>query len=112
MPFSSTLSLGKIAREVTETTHIKVEQSHHLGVSSFVLTSETVKDKNTEASTSREEVIRVTDEHGQELVIPVDIEPAVDDEELRRRLKEVGRCEDEAWTNYSKVTKQAIKGFI
>lgn len=103
---------GKIAREVTETTHIKVQQSHHLGVSSFVLTSETVKDKNAEATTTREEVIRVTDEHGKEIIIPVEVEKSIDDEELRRRLKEVGRCEDEAWINYSRVTKQAIKGFI
>lgn len=101
---------GKIVREVTETTHIKVQQTHQLGVSSFVLTSETVKDKNAEASTTREEVIRITDGQGKEVVIPVEIEKPIDDEELRIRLKEVGRCEDEAWT--SSVTKQAIKGFI
>lgn len=76
------------------------------------MTSETVKDKNAEATTTREEVIRVTDEHGKEIVIPIAIEKSFDEEELRRRLKEVGRCDEEAWTNYGKVTKQAIKGFI
>lgn len=85
---------------------------HQLGVASFVLTSEIVKDKNTVPTTSREEVIRVTNEQGKEVVIPVEIEKPIDDEELRIRLKEVGLCEEEAWTNYSSVTKQAIKGFI
>lgn len=97
---------------MTETTHIKVQQTHQLGVSSFVLTSETVKDKNAEPTTTREEVIRVINEQGEEVIIPVEVERTIDDEELRIRLKEVGRCEDEAWTSYSNVTKQAIKGFI
>lgn len=39
---------GKIAREVTETTHIKVQQQPILGVKSFVLTSEIVRDENSE----------------------------------------------------------------
>lgn len=37
---------GKIVREVTETTHIKVKHSHNFDVSSYVLTSETVREKD------------------------------------------------------------------
>lgn len=57
-------------------------------------------------------MIRVTDEHGKEVVIPVAIETKIDEADLERRMKEVGRFEDEAWKSYKKVTKQAIKGFI
>ncbi|CAG9864550.1 unnamed protein product [Phyllotreta striolata] len=75
---------GKVVREVIETTHLKVQQSHTLGVASFVLSSETVGEGAAK----------------------------LDEEELERRLKEVGRCEEEAWKAYHNVTKQAIKGFL
>ncbi|KAJ8922121.1 hypothetical protein NQ315_004055, partial [Exocentrus adspersus] len=105
---------GKIVHEVTETTHIKVQQSHTLGVASFVLTSETVRDKNNdrnETAVKREEIIKVTDVDGKEVVIPVGIDQDVD-EDLMRRMKEVGRSEDEAWKSYHNVTKQAIKAWL
>ncbi|CAH0547516.1 unnamed protein product [Brassicogethes aeneus] len=100
---------GKIVHEVIETTHLKVQHSHTMGVRSFVLSSETVRNKSAVASTTREEIIRVRDEEGKEVVIPV--EKNVDEEEFKRRMKEVGCFENGAW-NYHKVTKQAIKGFI
>ncbi|XP_050302710.1 titin-like isoform X2 [Anthonomus grandis grandis] len=43
---------GKIAREVIETTHIKVQQQHNFGVKSFVLSSEIVKDVGATGETS------------------------------------------------------------
>ncbi|CAG9824337.1 unnamed protein product [Phaedon cochleariae] len=103
---------GKIVREVTETTHIKVQQSHSLGVSSFVLTSETVRDRKNQEGTQREEVVRVISEDGKEVLVPVAVDVTVDGEDLQSRIKEVGRFEDEAWKSYQTVTKQAIKGFI
>ncbi|KAG5897359.1 hypothetical protein JTB14_030242 [Gonioctena quinquepunctata] len=101
---------GKIVHEVTETTHIKVQQSHTLGVSSFVLTSETVRDKKNEGITTKEEVIRVVTDDGKEVAQA--ISKNYDEEELESRMKEVGRFDRVAWKNYEKVTKQAIKGFI
>lgn len=103
---------GKIVHEVTETTHIKVQQSHTLGVSSFVLTSETVKDKKNDGAVKREEIIKVTDADGREVVIPLEMGQGIDEEDLMRRMKEVGSSEDDAWKTYHNVTKQAIKGFI
>lgn len=103
---------GKVVREVTETTHIKVQQSHHLGVSSFVLTSETIRDKKNEVFTNREEVVKVLDEYGNEVVIPVEpVTRDIDEDEFEKRVKEVGRSEERAWSNYQ-ITKQAMKGFI
>lgn len=101
---------GKIVHEVTETTHIKVQHSHTLGVSSFVLTSETIRDKKNEASTHREEVIRVIDESGKE--ISSEAVKSQDYDEFLQQMKEVGSCDEEVWKNYQTVTKQAIKGFI
>lgn len=97
-----------------ETTHLKVQQSHTLGVSSFVLSSETVGENKGDNAIRREEIIKVTDVDGKETIIPVQIQGdlKIDEEELERRLKEVGRFDDEAWNNYHNVTKQAIKGFI
>ncbi|CAH1976523.1 unnamed protein product [Acanthoscelides obtectus] len=102
---------GKIAREVVETTHIKVRQQHTMGVSSFVLTSETVRDKRDDVVTTREEVVRVTDEHGNEVVVSVP-EREVDLADFEKRMKEVGvSSEEKAWRNYQ-LTKQAMKGFV
>lgn len=101
---------GKIVHEVIETTHLKVQHSHTMGVKSFVLSSETVKDKNAVGSTNREEIIRVGTDEGNEQVISTD--KSLDEEEYKRRIKEVGYCDDGAWKTYHKVTKQAIKGFI
>lgn len=84
---------GKIVHEVTETTHIKVQHSHTLGVASFVLTSETVRDKKSEGAGVRGEV-RVA-------------QPEV--EGFEKRVKEVSGFEDE-WRMCT--AKQAIKGFI
>lgn len=108
---------GKIAREVTETTHIKVHQQHNLGVKSFVLTSEIVKDNNLEGPTAREEVIRYRTNDGKEVTINVDSDKEnIDKDDVMRRMNEVGLFEqDEAWNNYSSyrnVTKQTIKNFM
>lgn len=97
---------GKIVREVTETTHLKVQHSYNLGVSSFVLTSETVQEKDAQPSGVREEILRVREEHVAE-------ESEGADDELAKRMKEVGESlEDDAWRNYQFVTKQAIRGFL
>lgn len=96
---------GKIVREVTETTHLKVQHSYNMGVSSFVLTSETVKEKDGAGPSRTEEVVRVKgEEKGKE-------EQGATDDELIRRMKEVGPDGD-GWKNYQYVTKQAIKGFL
>lgn len=98
---------GKIVREVTETTHLKVQHSYNLGVSSFVLTSETVKEKDTEGA--REEIIRVREEQ----VTGSSAHKESGEDELIKRMKEVGGSLDEdAWRNYQFVTKQAIRGFL
>lgn len=100
---------GKIVREVIETTHLKVQHSYNLGVSSFVLTSETVKEKDAPESGTREEIVRVREEH------VTDGRAQKEDAagELAKRMKEVGESLDEdAWRNYQFVTKQAIRGFL
>lgn len=77
---------GKIVHEVTETTHLKVQHVHSMGVKSFVLTSETVRDKKNETIPKLEEVTKQTVVQKQE------IESALgegDSEDLKRRLKEV-----------------------
>lgn len=99
---------GKIVKEVTETTHIKVQHSYNLGVSSFVLTSETVKERDTQGAGASEESGHVREEQVTESSAR-----KVDDDELVRRMKEVGDSLDEdAWRNYQIVTKQAIRGFL
>ncbi|XP_031348623.1 titin isoform X3 [Photinus pyralis] len=45
---------GKIVREVTETTHLKVQHSHSIGVSSYVLTSEVAREKDGGACSTSE----------------------------------------------------------
>ena len=82
---------GKIVHEVTETTHIKVQHSHTLGVASFVLTSETVREKKTDGAVVREEVVSVAPEL----------------EGFEKRVKEVSGFEEE-WRLCT--AKQAIKG--
>lgn len=96
---------GKIVREVTETTHLKVQHSYNLGVSSFVLTSETVKEKDAQDAAAREEIVRVREEQVAE---------GGGEDELAKRMKEVGdeSLEEGAWRNYQFVTKQAIRGFL
>ncbi|CAG9840248.1 unnamed protein product [Diabrotica balteata] len=86
---------GKVVREVTETTHLKVQQSHSLGVASFVLTSETVRENKPGEATKKEEVIKITSDDGKETIIPIHVENRVqlDGQELERRLKEVEECE-------------------
>ncbi|KAL1501727.1 hypothetical protein ABEB36_007003 [Hypothenemus hampei] len=106
---------GKIAREVTETTHFKVQQQHNFGVKSFVLTSEIVKEKNTEG-TNREETIRYKTDDGKEVTIRVDKLDRDSPEELLNRMNQV--CVNEqgdTWNNYSKyrkVTQHTIKKFM
>ncbi|KAF7280803.1 hypothetical protein GWI33_005466 [Rhynchophorus ferrugineus] len=106
---------GKIVREVTETTHFKVHQQHSLGVKSFVLTSETVRDKNDQGSTTREESIRLGSS-GRVLLQDGKAVPEIDEDELLKRMKEVGVFErEETWNHYSSyrdVTKQTIKNFM
>lgn len=99
---------GKIVREVTETTHLKVQHSYNLGVSSFVLTSETVKERDAQEAGTREEIVRVREEQISESGAQKS-----GDDEFVRRMKEVGESLDEdAWRNYQLVTKQAIRGFL
>lgn len=104
---------GKIVHEVTETTHIKVQHSHNLGVSSYVLTSETVRDKNDEGCT-REDVVRIGELKSLETAVPVLKEKEPLDDELLRKLKEVSgdHFEEDALKSYNYVTKHAIKSFF
>lgn len=77
---------GKIVHEVTETTHLKVQHVHSMDVKSFVLTSETVRDKNNELMPVLEEVKR------ERVLQEFSSDAKKDDgfEDLNRRLKEVG----------------------
>lgn len=100
---------GKIVKEVTETTHLKVQHSYNLGVSSFVLTSETIKEKDSEDARPRDEIIRIREEQLTEN----SVHKEGSEDELVKRMKEVGESLDEdAWRNYQFVTKQAIRGFL
>ncbi|XP_066257903.1 SEC14 domain and spectrin repeat-containing protein 1-B [Euwallacea similis] len=107
---------GKIVREVTETTHFKVQQQHNLGVKSFVLTSEIVKEKGAEASSTREETIKYRTDDGREVSVRVEKDNTVNPEDVMARMNEVGLFEaDDAWSNYSSyrnVTQQTIKKFM
>lgn len=101
---------GKIVHEVIETTHIKVQHSHNLDVSSFVLTSETVREKNNDdSSTTAPPEIRVIEQNELELLQDDDD----DDDELLSKLKEVGDCfEEETVKSYNYVTQHAIKSYF
>lgn len=108
---------GKIVHEVIETTHLKVQHCHTLGVASFVLTSETVRDAKAEGHVKKEEIkepVIAGDE--KEVYVPVSVERDIDEDEFMRRMKEVSPpFEDRtAWNKYynNYVTKQAIKGCI
>lgn len=99
---------GKIVREVTETTHLKVQHSYNMGVSSFVLTSETVKEKDGVGKTRGQEPVSVRERTKQLADQSADV-----DDKLLQRMKEVGDSFDEdAWKNYHYVTKHAIRGFL
>lgn len=74
---------GKIVHEVIETTHIRVEHSHTMGVKSFVLSSETVRDKKTEGYDTTVERIPVDNE------VKDKEEEEVHDGGLMEKLKEV-----------------------
>ncbi|KAK9882438.1 hypothetical protein WA026_021469 [Henosepilachna vigintioctopunctata] len=57
---------GKIVHEVIETTHIRVEHSHKMGVKSFVLSSETVRDEKRDGySTTKEQIEVPVDSYNQ-----------------------------------------------
>lgn len=102
---------GKLVREVTETTHLKVQHSHTMGIASYVLTSEIAREKDG-ACSSRDEITKVIDEQGREVVIPIRVEKEIDEEEFLRRMKEVSEnCEEDAWKRCHYVTK-AIKGIL
>lgn len=109
---------GMVVHEVTETTHLKVQHCHTLGVSSFVLTSETVRDGKAETSTRKheetKEVLRVPDPH--EVLIPIAIENTADDDDFIRRVQEVGLpCEEKtAWSSYydNYIARQPVKYYI
>ncbi|XP_044767051.1 titin isoform X2 [Coccinella septempunctata] len=76
---------GKIVHEVIETTHIRVEHSHTLGVKSFVLSSETVRDKNTQGFDTSESTISVANN--------IDVkreDEEADDGGLLKKLEECG----------------------
>lgn len=101
---------GKIVREVTETTHLKVQHSHTLGVASYVLTSEIAREKDG-ACSSRDEVRRFVNEYDKDIVIPILSQKEIDEEEFLKSMKEVSETgEDDAWKKCQYVTKQAIKG--
>ncbi|KAF5301257.1 hypothetical protein FQR65_LT00957 [Abscondita terminalis] len=73
---------GKILREVTETTHLKVQHSHSMGVSSYVLTSEIARQKDGVCSSQQ------SDGYGNEIFITADKE--MDEANLLRRMKQCG----------------------
>ncbi|GJQ70962.1 hypothetical protein Trydic_g878 [Trypoxylus dichotomus] len=80
---------GKIVHEVTETTHLKVQHVHSMDVKSFVLTSETVRDKKNESVPKLEEIMKQTTVTKQEISTPLRDDVG---EDLNRRLKEVGKA--------------------
>lgn len=106
---TSDIPPGKIVREVTETTHLKVQHSHTMGVASYVLTSEIAKDNELNSS-ANEKPISVSAKHNPENAIPI---RNVEETHFLKSMKEVSKiCEDDAWNAYSLVTKQAIKGCL
>lgn len=101
-----------------------MQHQHTFGVSSYVLTSETVQNKNDQ--TSSQENIKILDSRQETLsttpikellksiqkptVIPINLE---DEDDLIQKMKEVGgKFEEEAWQNYSLCVKQAMKGCL
>ncbi|XP_065160451.1 titin-like isoform X4 [Atheta coriaria] len=76
---------GKIAREVTETTHIKVQHTHAFDVKSFVLTSETVR--NTQDIKCGGDVSVKT-----EVSKVSDLRPSDEDNEQLQYLKKLQEC--------------------
>lgn len=91
---------------------LQVQHQHTFGVSSFVLTSETVRDKKNEGTT-REDVVGIVSTNEKEVLIPFQIEKNIDEDDFGKKLKEVGgKFEEEAWRNYNLVNKQIIKGCL
>lgn len=104
---------GKIAHEVTETTHIKVQHCHTLGVSSFVLTSETVRDGKVEEKKKEEEVKEYVEVSKKEHIVPIVVEL---EDDILKDLREVGKPFESriAWSKYynNYVNKNATKGYV
>ncbi|KAF5297174.1 hypothetical protein FQA39_LY12189 [Lamprigera yunnana] len=98
---------GKIVREVTETTHLKVQHSHSMGVSSYVLTSEIAKDKGTAGSCS---FTQNEDLFGKASGTVTVSEKEINDEDLLNRMKQVSEGDEDGWRKYQGVTKKAIRG--
>lgn len=74
------------------------------GVSSYVLTSEMVKNSGGDNST-RVETAKIVETQPKEVIMPSD----VDEELFAKKLKEVGFEDDASWKNYG---KQAIKNCL
>lgn len=130
---------GKIVHEVTETTHLKVQHCHTLDVSSYVLTSETVKDGKNLAGAQHQNLSTVTEKivhedrvkyipEGREVIVPVNVETSVTTDAndlLLKQFKEVS-CKpaepavlmyednNNAWCKYyhTYVTQETIKGCL
>lgn len=96
---------GKIAREVTETTHIKVQHTHAFDVKSFVLTSETVR--NTQDIKCGGDVSVKT-----EVSKVSDLRPSDEDNEQLQYLKKLQEVSPEVPWNYNCVTKQVLKSCV
>lgn len=108
---------GKIVHEVTETTHIKVHHCHTLGVQSFVLTSETVRDGKADGQFRKEEIKEeVKNLDKKEVIIPVSVEPDLEDDEFMKELREVSKPFESktAWSKYynNYVNKITTKGYV
>lgn len=103
---------GKIAHEVTETTHIKVQHCHTLGVSSFVLTSETVRDGKADGDVRKEDVKEEYKVDSREILVPIEFE----DDQFMKELREVSKPFESktAWSKYynNYVNKIPTKGYV
>ncbi|KAK4877376.1 hypothetical protein RN001_009882 [Aquatica leii] len=98
---------GKIMREVTETTHLKVQHSHSLDVSSYVLTSEIARQKDGVCSNS-DNFRQHTGAMEKEFNV---LDQDVKEDDVIRRMKQVSASLDEdSWKKYQGVTKKAIRG--
>lgn len=112
---------GKIVHEVTETTHLKVQHCHTLGVSSFVLTSETVRDGKADGQVKKEEVKEVFENvekldkvEKKERVIPIHVD--LEEDEFMKELRQVSKPFESktAWSKYynNYVNKITTKGYV
>jgi hypothetical protein len=96
-----------VIHEVTETTHLKLSHGDTSGVTSFLLTTETVRSGTGEGKCGEERPKASTD--------PANLSEPKD--ELLSQLKEVRQSEDgmqdgSRYCYHQHITRQAVKGIL